>query len=59
MIQLAPDNPSVRHNFAVCLYHIGRLDEARIELEEARRLGGPINPKFDSLLRTGSAPTRR
>ena len=59
MIQFAPDNPSVRHNFAVCLYNIGRLDDARVQLEEARRLGGPINPKFDSLLRTGRNPIRR
>jgi len=53
MIQLAPDNPVVRHNFAVCLYNIGRLDDARVQLEAARRLGGPVNPKFDSLLRAG------
>jgi Flp pilus assembly protein TadD len=53
MIQLAPDNPMIRHNYAVCLYNIGRLDDARIQLEEARRLGGPINPRFDSLLNAG------
>jgi superkiller protein 3 len=58
MIQLAPDNPVVRHNFAVCLYNLGRLDEARTELEAARRLGSPINPRFDSLLRTGRDSTR-
>jgi Flp pilus assembly protein TadD/4-amino-4-deoxy-L-arabinose transferase-like glycosyltransferase len=58
MIQLAPDNPAVRHNFAVCLYNIGRLEDARVQLKAARRLGGPINPKFDSLLRTGRNPTR-
>jgi len=54
MIQLGPDNPVVRHNYAVCLYNVGRYAEARIELEAARRLGGAINPRFDSLLRTGS-----
>lgn len=53
MIQLAPDNPVVRHNFAVCLYNVGRLDDARVQLEAARRLGGPINPRFDSLLNAG------
>jgi Tfp pilus assembly protein PilF len=59
MIQLEPDNPVVRHNYAVCLYNVGRLDEARVQLEEARRLGGPINPRFDSLLRTGRNPIRQ
>jgi Flp pilus assembly protein TadD len=59
MIQLAPNNPVVRHNYAVCLYNIGRLDDARIQLEAARRLGGPVNPKFDSLLRTGQSPIHR
>jgi Flp pilus assembly protein TadD len=59
MLQLAPDNPSVRHNFAVCLHHVGRLTEARAQLEAARRLGGPVNPQFDSLLRTGRDPIRR
>jgi len=58
MIRLAPDNPVVRHNFAVCLYNTGRLDEARDQLEAARRLGGPVNPRFDSLLRTGTKPSR-
>jgi Flp pilus assembly protein TadD len=58
MIQLVPDNPAVRYNYAVCLYNLGRLDEARIQLEAARRLGGPVNPKFDSVLRTGRDPTR-
>jgi tetratricopeptide (TPR) repeat protein len=59
MIQLAPDNPVVRHNYAVCLYNIGRLDDARVQLEAARRLGGPVNPRFDSLLRTGLNPIHR
>jgi Flp pilus assembly protein TadD len=59
MIQLAPDNPVVRHNYAVCLYNIGRLDDARVQLEAARRLGGPVNPRFDSLLSTGRPPTRQ
>jgi Tfp pilus assembly protein PilF len=58
MIQLVPDNPAVRYNYAVCLYNLGRPDEARIQLEAARRLGGPVNPKFDSVLRTGRDPTR-
>ncbi len=53
MIQLAPDNPAVRHNYAVCLYNIGRLEEARFQLEAARRLGGPMNARFDSLLNPG------
>jgi len=55
MIQLAPDNPVVRHNFAVCLYNMGRFDDARLQLEAARRLGGPVNLRFDSLLN----PARR
>ncbi len=59
MIQLAPDNPVVRHNYAVALYNVGRLGEARAQLEQARRLGGPVNPRFDSLLRAGSRPNRR
>ncbi len=60
MIQLAPDNPVVRHNFAVCLYNMGRIDDARVQLEAARRLGGPVNPRFDSLLRTNlRSPARR
>ena len=59
MIQLAPDNPVVRHNYAVCLYNTGRLDDARVQLEAARRLGGPVNPRFDSLLRIGRDPVRR
>jgi 4-amino-4-deoxy-L-arabinose transferase-like glycosyltransferase/Tfp pilus assembly protein PilF len=50
MIRLSPENPVVRHNYAVCLYNIGRLDDARVQLEEARRLGGPVNPRFDSIL---------
>jgi Flp pilus assembly protein TadD len=58
MIQLEPNNPVVRHNYAVCLYNIGRLDEARVQLEEARRLGGPINPRFDSLINSGRRPVR-
>ena len=58
LMQLVPDNPAVRYNYAVCLYNLGRLDEARIQLEAARRLGGPVNPKFDSVLRTGRDPTR-
>jgi 4-amino-4-deoxy-L-arabinose transferase-like glycosyltransferase len=58
MLQLAPDNPVARHNYAVCLYNLGRLDEARTQLEFARRLGSPINPNFDSLLRTGQDPIR-
>ena len=58
MIQLAPENPMVRHNYAVALYNVGRLDDARVQLEQARRLGGPVNPRFDSLLRTGRKPTR-
>jgi Flp pilus assembly protein TadD len=52
MIQLAPDNPAVRHNYAVALFNTGRPDDARVQLEHARRLGGPVNPRFDSLLRT-------
>ncbi len=58
MVQLAPDNPVVRHNYAVCLYNIGRLDDARVQLEAARRLGGPVNPRFDSLLHSGRLPSR-
>ena len=58
MLQLAPDNPVVRHNYAVCLYNLGRLDEARTQLEFARRLGSPVNPKFDSLLNSGYRPNR-
>jgi len=58
MIQLAPDNPMVRHNYAVALYNVGRLDDARLQLEQARRLGGPVNPRFDSLLRTRRKPAR-
>jgi Tfp pilus assembly protein PilF/4-amino-4-deoxy-L-arabinose transferase-like glycosyltransferase len=58
MIQLAPDNASVRHNYAACLYSVGRLDDARIQLEAARGLGGTVNPKLDSLLRTGRNPAR-
>jgi len=58
MIQLAPDNPVVRHNYAVCLYNIGRVEEARTQLEAARRLGGPVNPRFDSLLNSGRSPAR-
>jgi 4-amino-4-deoxy-L-arabinose transferase-like glycosyltransferase len=50
MIQLEPRNPKVRHNYAVALYNRGRLAEARVQLEQARSLGGPVNPKFDSLL---------
>ncbi len=56
MIQLAPDNPAVRHNYAVCLYNVGRLDDARDQLEVARRLGGPVNPRFDSLLNPARRP---
>jgi Flp pilus assembly protein TadD len=59
MIQLEPDNPVVRHNYAVALYNVDRLDDARVQLEQARRLGGPVNPRFDSLLRTGRNPSRR
>ena len=58
MLQLAPDNPVVRHNYAVCLYNLGRLDEVRTQLEFARRLGSPVNPKFDSLLNSGYRPNR-
>ena len=58
MIQLAPDNPGVRHNYAVCLYKVGRLDDARAQLETARRLGGQVNAKFDSLLNSGRRPDR-
>jgi Tfp pilus assembly protein PilF len=58
MIQLAPDNPVVRHNYAVALYNTGHIPEARVQLEEARRLGGPVNPRFDSLLKTGTKPGR-
>ena len=58
MIQLAPDNASVRHNYAACLYRVGRLDDARVQLEAARRLGGTVNPRLDSLLRTGRSPAR-
>jgi 4-amino-4-deoxy-L-arabinose transferase-like glycosyltransferase len=56
MIRLEPDNPVVRHNYAVCLYNLGRVEDARVQIEEARRLGGPINPRFDSMLRTGPRP---
>jgi 4-amino-4-deoxy-L-arabinose transferase-like glycosyltransferase len=59
MIRLAPDNPVVRHNYAVCLYNSGRVAEARVQLEEARRLGGPVNPRFDSLLHAVPRPVRR
>ena len=58
MIQLAPDNPVVRHNYAVALYNVGRLDDARAQLEQARRLGGPVNPRFDSLLKSGKSRNR-
>jgi len=58
MIQLAPDNPVVRHNYAVCLYNVGRYADARTELEAARRLGGAINPRFDSLLNSSRQPVR-
>jgi len=58
MIQLAPDNSAVRHNYAACLYSVGRLDDARAQLEAARRLGGNVNPRLDSLLRTGRSPAR-
>ncbi|MBM3313708.1 tetratricopeptide repeat protein, partial [candidate division WOR-3 bacterium] len=58
MVALAPDNPVVRHNFAVCLYNLGRLADARVQLEAARRLGGPVNPKFDSLLRMSQGAKR-
>ena len=59
MVKFAPDNPVVRHNFAVCLYKLGRMEEARTQLEAARRLGSPINSTFDSLLRTGRDPARQ
>jgi Tfp pilus assembly protein PilF len=59
MIQLAPDNASVRHNYAACLYSVGRLDDARIQLEATRGLGGTVNPRLDSLLRTGRNPARK
>jgi Flp pilus assembly protein TadD len=55
-MQIDPDNPVAHHNSAVCLYNLGRLDEARAQLEEARRLGGAINPRFDSLLNPGQRP---
>ena len=58
MVQLAPDNPVVRHNYAVCLYKVGRLDDARVQLKAARRLGGTVDPRLDSLLRTGRDPAR-
>jgi tetratricopeptide (TPR) repeat protein len=50
LTQLAPDNPAVHQNYAVCLYNVGRLDEARLQLEAARRLGGQMNPGLDCLL---------
>ena len=59
MIRLAPDDPSARHNFAVCLLNAGRLDDARVQIEEARRLGDTINVGFDSLLRNSRNPIRR
>ena len=58
MLELAPDNPAVRHNYAICLYNVGRLDDARVQFAETRRLGGRVNPKYDSVLRTGRDPTR-
>ncbi len=47
MVQVAPTNPLVHHNLAVAYYNLGRYDEARAELETARRLGGPVNPQFE------------
>jgi len=53
MVRLDRNNSAVRHNFAVCLYKLGRLDEARTQLEAARVLGAQVNPVFDSLLNPG------
>ena len=59
IMRLAPDNAAAHHNFAVCLYNLGRIEEARTELEAARRLGGPVNPRFDSLLNPSWPPLTR
>jgi adenylate cyclase len=37
-VQLRPDHPSVHHRLAICLAHLGRVDEARAALDQAERL---------------------
>ncbi|MBM3330699.1 tetratricopeptide repeat protein [candidate division WOR-3 bacterium] len=50
-IQLVPENLALRYNYMVCLYKVGRLDDARLQLAAIRRLGGTVGPDFDSLLK--------
>jgi 4-amino-4-deoxy-L-arabinose transferase-like glycosyltransferase/Tfp pilus assembly protein PilF len=58
LVRLAPRDPLVRQSYAVCLYNAGRTEEAHAQNEAARRLGGPVNPGFDSLLRPRRSPAR-
>ena len=58
LLVLAPENPAVLHNRSVALYHLGRYREAAAALDEARRLGGPVNPNFERLLREKLAESR-
>jgi len=58
MLALSPENPLVHHNLAVAFYNLGRIDDARRELEQARRLGGPVNPQFQALLDTSRRSNR-
>ena len=58
MLELNPDNPLVHHNLAVALFQTGQLERAWTELQEAKRLGGPVNPNLERALseRIGRAP---
>lgn len=50
MLELAPDNPLVHHNLAVALFNTGDFQRAWAELQEARNLGGPVNPNLEQVL---------
>jgi Flp pilus assembly protein TadD len=58
MLELAPDNPLVHHNLAVALYNTGDIQRAWAELQQAKKLGGPVNPNLEQVLiqRLGRTP---
>jgi Flp pilus assembly protein TadD len=58
MIQLAPENPLVRHNRSVALYLLGRIPEAWQELETVKRLGGTVSPQYEQALRAALSASR-
>ena len=55
-IRLDPLLAEPHNNLALVLYHLGRFDEARREVERFRELGGAPHPDFVEALARATSP---